>query len=199
MKRISIAGLILCACSVPAASAQKTINCPPTVNWTEFHTIDMARWNPCETVLGVNNVGSLQLKWSYTTGGSVYSTPIVVNGVVYFGSFDHNVYALNASTGAVLWSFPTGDLIYSSVALANGVVYAGSMDGDLYALNARTGSLRWSYPTGPVNVGSPTVANGVVYVGGGSDGVLYALDAKTGALRWSSNPTCWYLESSPAV
>jgi outer membrane protein assembly factor BamB len=32
----------------------------------------------------------------------------VVNGVVYVGSFDDNVYALNAGTGAELWSFTTG-------------------------------------------------------------------------------------------
>ena len=43
MKRISIAAVILSVCFVPAASAQKTITCPTTVNWTEFHTIDMAR------------------------------------------------------------------------------------------------------------------------------------------------------------
>ena len=99
MKRISVVALILCACLVPVAWGQN-ITCPSSVDWTEFHTIDMARYNPCEKVLGVHNVGSLQLKWSYTTGGSVYSTPIVVNGVVYFGSEDNNVYALDASTGA---------------------------------------------------------------------------------------------------
>ena len=37
--------------------------------------------------------------WSYTTGGSIFSSPAVVNGVVYFGSHDHNVYALNSGTG----------------------------------------------------------------------------------------------------
>ena len=32
--------------------------------------------------------------WSYTTGGLVESSPAVVNGVVYVGSYDHHVYAL---------------------------------------------------------------------------------------------------------
>ena len=54
------------------------------------------RWNPCEKVLNVNNVGNLRLKWSYTTGVVVYSSPAVANGVVYVGSDDDNVYALNA-------------------------------------------------------------------------------------------------------
>ena len=36
------------------------------------------------------------------------SSPAVANGVVYIGSGDGNVYALNASTGAKLWSYATG-------------------------------------------------------------------------------------------
>jgi outer membrane protein assembly factor BamB len=53
----------------------------------------MERWNPCEKVLNVNNVGNLSLKWSYTTGGYVWSSPAVANGVVYVGSWDGKVYA----------------------------------------------------------------------------------------------------------
>ena len=33
----------------------------------------------------------------------------MANRVVYFGSiFDYNVYALNASTGALVWNYTTG-------------------------------------------------------------------------------------------
>ena len=55
-----------------------------------------------------------------------HSSPAVANGVVYVGSNDGNVYALNASTGAMLWSYTTGGGVYSSPAVANGVVYVGS-------------------------------------------------------------------------
>jgi len=34
----------------------------------------------------------------------VRSSPAVANGVVYVGSADNNVHALNAHTGAKLWS-----------------------------------------------------------------------------------------------
>jgi len=34
----------------------------------------------------------------------VNSSPAVANGVVYVGSINDNVYALNAATGAKLWS-----------------------------------------------------------------------------------------------
>ena len=133
----------------------------------------MQRWNPYETVLNVNNVGSLQLKWKKPTGGNYNyadptsggpnSSPAVANGVVYFGSLDNNVYALNASTGAKLWSYATGAGVQSSPAVANGVVYFGSGDNNLYALNASTGAKLWSYTTGGGIDSSPTVVNGVVY------------------------------------
>jgi outer membrane protein assembly factor BamB len=57
----------------------------------------------------------------------------VANGVVYAGSWDHNVYALNASTGAFLWQYTTGNEVESSPAVANGVVYVGSQDHNVYA------------------------------------------------------------------
>ena len=98
----------------------------------------MQRMNPFENVLNVHNVKNLKVKWSYTTGGNVGTSPAVANGVVYVGSADGNVYALNASTGAKLWSYHAGG-IDSSPAVANGVVYVGSADGSLYAFGLPDG------------------------------------------------------------
>ena len=88
-----------------------------------------------------------------------------VDGVVYVGSNNGNVYALNASTGALLWSYATGAYVSSSPAVANRVVYVGSADNSVYALNASTGALLWSYITRGFVAGSPALSNGVVYVG----------------------------------
>ena len=77
----------------------------------------------------------------------MYSSPAVANGVVYVGSGDYNVYALDAATGAKLWSYHTGGAVYSSPTVANGVVYVGSYDYNVYALNAATGAKLWSYHT----------------------------------------------------
>ena len=72
----------------------------------EFHRLNMMRWNRCENVLNVKNVRNLSLKWSYATGAHIVgSSPAVANGVVYIGSEDNNIYALDASTGALLWSY----------------------------------------------------------------------------------------------
>ncbi|MEI6293349.1 MAG: PKD domain-containing protein, partial [Methanomicrobiales archaeon] len=106
--------------------------------------------------------------------GAVSSSPAVENGVVYFGSYDNNTYALNAETGAFLWSYTTGSRISSSPAIANGVIYVGSQDNNLYALDAETGAFLWDYTTGGVVTSSPAVENGVVYFGS-RDKNLYAL------------------------
>src|ERR1700730_10595909 len=101
MKRISV--VILCVGFVSVAWGQKP-TCKTYTPWAEFHRHNMRRSNPCERLLNAHNVGNLGLKWSYTTGDTVTSSPAVANGVVYVGSWDNNVYAMNASTGAKLWN-----------------------------------------------------------------------------------------------
>ena len=186
-----------------AAAATSTIPSSPA-DWTQFHRDNMQRWNPYETVLGVNNVGSLQLKWSYPNGAinQMNSAPAVANGVVYFGSYAKDLYALNASTGAELWSYFSGRFfnVVPSPAVANGVVYLGSDEGVVYAVNASTGAELWRYAVGFEVLSSPAVVDGVVYIGSDNypDGDLYALNASTGAKLWSYT-TGIAVTSSPAV
>jgi outer membrane protein assembly factor BamB/tRNA A-37 threonylcarbamoyl transferase component Bud32 len=123
--------------------------------------------------------------------------PTVANGVVYMGSFDDNLYAFNATTGAKLWQAPTKGRIGSSPTLANGVIYIGSDDGILYAFNASNGRYIWSVPTGSVISSSPAFANGLVYVGS-DDHKLYAINANNGTIRWTFT-TGDQVVSSPTV
>jgi parallel beta-helix repeat protein len=139
-----------------------------------------------------------QTLWTYTTGNEVGSSPAVVGGVVYVGSYDHKVYALNATTGALIWNYTTGNLVESSPAVSGGVVFVGSDDGNLYAFDAATGALKWNYTTGNYVESSPVISGGVVYVGSW-DGNIYALDAGTGALEWNYTTAGNVGYSSPAV
>jgi outer membrane protein assembly factor BamB len=195
---LAIAPLWLMLAAAGTSAHAQTSRPPSPADWTEFHRDNMQRWNPYETVLGIGNVGSLQVKWKYHTARLIGfgSSPAVVNGVVYFGSGDGNVYALNVSTGAKLWSYDTGNEVLSSPAVANGVVYFGSLDNNMYAVDAATGAKLWSYPTG-WSVSPPTVANGLVYLGA-EDSNIYALNASTGALVWKY-ATGGQVNSSPAV
>ena len=75
-----------------------------------------------------------QLTWRFTTGSVVFSSPAVASGVVYVASYDHTVYALNATSGAKVWSFTTGNAVLSSPAVANGAAYVGSYSGKVCAI-----------------------------------------------------------------
>ena len=134
------------------------------------------------------------------------SSPMIANGIVYIGSGDHNVYALDAATGALRWSFATGDVVHATPALADGLVYIGSWDRNLYALDAATGRERWRYTTGNDTViynqigiaSSAAIADGLVFVGG-RDGKFHVVDAKTGAVKWVHNNNGGWTIASPAV
>ncbi len=125
-----------------------------------------------------------QTLWNYTTGGFVVSSPTVVEGKVYLGSFDNKVYCLNAATGASIWNYTTGGDVYSSPAVVDGKVYVGSDDGKVYCLSALSGALIWNYTTGGFVDASPTVVGGKVYVSSW-DSRIYCLDAATGTLIWN--------------
>ena len=131
-----------------------------------------------------NNV----LKWSYDELTNPITDPAVADGVVYFGSNDHNLYAIYAENGSGKWKFTTGNMILSAPAVANGIVYFGSTDQKIYAVNAADGSLRWSVHTNStwdsgIGTSAPAVVGGTVYIVS-FDNNLYALNADTGAVRW---------------
>jgi len=134
-----------------------------------------------------------KLLWRYQTGGAVVSSPAVgppatakpnvagvpaQGGLVFAGSADHYLYALDLASGAFRWRYQTGGPISSSPAYANGVVLAGSLDGRLYAVEAATGKPLWSEATGgPIDLSSPAILDGRVFIGS-RDGGLYAYQVK---------------------
>jgi len=125
-----------------------------------------------------------QTIWKYTTGLDVRSSPAVANGIVFVGSNDRKVYALDQYTGAQVWNFTTGSWVTSSPGVADGKVFVGSVDRKVYCLDAATGAHIWNFTTGLGVGSSPAVAYGKVYVGS-YDGKVYCLDAITGAHIWN--------------
>jgi hypothetical protein len=67
-------------------------------------------------------------------GNAVLSSPAVSNGVIYVGSDDHNLYAIDAATGEEMWRFTLDNRVYSSPIVSKGVVYVGSVNGNIYAI-----------------------------------------------------------------
>jgi outer membrane protein assembly factor BamB len=72
------------------------------------------------------------LIWDVKTEGKAYSKAIVAGDVVYWGSGDHHLYAVSASSGKILWQFEADDAVnYPSC--HDGMVFFGSA-GSVYAL-----------------------------------------------------------------
>jgi len=136
-------------------------------------------------------------RWRFKAGGPVESSPLLVNGVLYVGSWDRRVYALGARHGQVIWTFETGGKVKGGAAFADGTVFIGSYDGRLYALDARDGRLLWSADVGSSVYATPLAFHGRIYVGG-LGGDVRAFRVGDGHLLWTRR-TGGYVYSSVAV
>ena len=161
------------------------------------------------------------VKWKFKTGAPVIGSPTVSNGVIFIGSVDSSLYAIDQETGRQKWKFETGGGVVSTPAVAKGLVYFGSYDGNFYCVDEGSGSLKWKFameyekrfeakhlhgqdPKEQIIpdawdffMSSPAVADDRVYFGSGDKNV-YALNAQTGALVWkfATNDT---VHGSPAL
>ncbi|MBN1203056.1 MAG: serine/threonine-protein kinase [Anaerolineae bacterium] len=146
-------------------------------------------------VVGIDLSG--QTVWRFKAKRAVSSSPVEHDGLVFFGSMDWHIYALDIMRGWKVWTFRTNKPVISSPVFGEGKIFVGSVDGNLYAIEASSGKERWRYQAEGQITSSPAYADGAVYFGG-IDGKVYAVEAKNGRLRWSFE-TKGPVPSSPAV
>ena len=139
------------------------------------------------------------LVWSFATGDKIWSTPVIRDGVAYFGSHDENVYAvyLDAERDKrEKWRFPTGGIVAGRPLLFRDTIIVGSFDKRLYALDVGDGSLRWTFEGGNWFWAAAVADESTIYAPS-MDGNLYALNAN-GKLLWKHSMGSAIL-SSPVV
>ncbi len=150
---------------------------------------------------GVETLGNVmpqgEVSKVFTAGAGMHSSPVIAGGIIYAGSRDGKLYAIQESSGQLLWSYRTGSWVDSSATVVNNIVYFGSNDGSFTALNAKTGVKIWDYQVRYPVKSSAAVADGKVYFGC-DDYSIYCLDANTGKKIWSKE-TGGSISSSPAV
>lgn len=147
--------------------------------------------------LGNGNIGfaedldgptdAVDAAWTFAIDSEMYSSPAIVDDVVYVGANDDRLYAVDADAGVEDWNVTTDDEAWSSPAVDDGIVYVGSTSGTLYALDAADGTEAWNRSVGDDVRGPVTVVGDTVYVGlsDEDDSALYALDVADGSERWS--------------
>src|SRR5579871_656577 len=153
----------------------------------------------------INAVSAFQT----SNGKGIWHTPLAnvpmsfleADGVLYIGTNNGGLYALNASDGAVRWHINTGAIL-DDMQVVDGLIYGGVyhsignnvMTGDLVALNTSDGSVKWRFPL-QGDAETIQVSNGRLAVvdtqvtSDQNNGVkirqwLSVLNASTGAVEW---------------
>jgi alcohol dehydrogenase (cytochrome c) len=203
--------LELCVVFIAASlSAQTTFeqlrDAPQTTgNWPTYSgSYSGWRYSPLDQISSAN-AGRLKVKWVYQmpTTHTVETTPLVVDGVMYFTEPPSNVVAVDAATGKRFWRYERVlparinvccGQVNRGVAILGDRVFLGTVDAHLVSLDARTGAVLWDvevadYRTGHSITVAPLAVKNMIVCGisGGEYGIrgfLDAYDAKTGKRLW---------------
>ena len=127
----------------------------------------------------------LEVLWKFEAGkdGAIEATAAIADGVVYVGSFDGNLYAIDLATGKKKWSYKTDLGFSAAAAVRDGRVIAGDSDGKVYCLNAADGAEIWGFEAGGEINGGPNFYKDNVLIGS-QDATLYCVKAATGEKVW---------------
>ncbi len=198
--------------ATPASQATPIVDATPiptaTTGWPLYGNTLAGTKATTSAGISSTNVADLQPLWQIEVGGPVSSTPVIANGVVYTGSYDGNLYAVDLHTGESVWTYATGAAvpepnleiplgITGSAAIDGSTVYVGDAAAVIHAIDAATGDPIWTttvddQPNASI-WSSPVIWNGTIYIGvasvakeAGFRGSVVALDAATGETRWQT-------------
>jgi eukaryotic-like serine/threonine-protein kinase len=135
--------------------------------------------------------------WVFSCEDEIRGTPTYYDGQLYVGSYDNNLYAINATGGEFLWKYPTDAGIVSTAIVYEGNIYFGSEDNRLHVISSANHKVVWTYFTyGPIR-SSPHIAEGHVFIGS-DDAALHAVNTISGRRAWSMDAGAM-VRSTPLV
>ena len=178
-------------------------------NWLAFgRTYNEQRFSPL-TQVNTDTVGGLAVDWylDLPEDRGLVSTPLVVDGILYFVGSMNKVRAVDATSGALLWEHDprvfehtTNDMRAGwehnrGIGIWQDKVISATWDGRLIGIDRASGEEVWSARTTPEGshlyiTGAPKVFKGKVLIGNGGTengptrGYVTAYDADTGEEAW---------------
>ena len=182
---------------------------PPPNLWPTYNGDYSGQRHSTLDQINATNVSSLATAWVYHAtnygaggfGSVIKSTPLEVNGILYFTMPD-NVWAVDARSGREVWHFKYppnegGHIGQRGVAMWGDWLYFETPDCNLISLNAKDGKERWRKQIADVKLEyfctmSPLVVGNHIVTGVGGDsldnpGYLESHDPETGDLQWRWN------------
>jgi len=158
------------------------------------------------------DAASGDVAWCFRSHGEIKASPCTVvnrdgHEHIWIGSFDRNVYVLNASTGALVASAETSSPIYASPvhSASTGLVIVANLRGDVIALDEETCAARWTLTSGHAIFASPRVdEHAQALLLGTVDGVVRAHAISDGCELWTCSAAlgpifatpCWFVQAS---
>ncbi len=129
------------------------------------------------SALSADKDGSMKLVskalWKVDLGAAIVSNPVLADGVLYVGTVDGKLYAIDVVAHGVKWMF-NGDgkvtPIWGSPVLTTNAVFFGDEDGNVYAVSKAEGKALWPEPFA---AGSAVISSGVAV----NDSVIFASNA----------------------
>ncbi len=138
-----------------------------------------------------------KLVWSFASEEEVRSSPVVSQNMVFVGSYDSNLYALDAKNGQFVWKAATNGGVAGTPCLADQMVVVGSEDGNVYAFDQARGQQQWVFRTGGPVRSSPRFHAPMIFFGS-DDYHIYCVEARTGRQVWKTR-TWKSVRSSPTI
>ncbi len=169
------------------------IYCSPAVWKDKVYVGDDLGFLTCYTLK------SGQKLWNFQSGKRIVGTPDVADGVVVFGSADHNIYGLDARTGKERWRVTAGEPVLGAVTIEKGVAYIGASDSTFRAIHIKSGKVLWSYAGIKGYVETKPLIEGNKVIFGAWDNTLYALDKTNGKELWKWTGGLTRMHFSPAA
>ena len=211
--RFAICSILLCAQAFGQSLDPMKLGAPPTDTWPMYNGDYSGRRFSTLNKINDRNINSLSFAWIYranpgASGGSIKSTPLVIDGVMYFTMPDH-VWAIDARTGREIWHFtwPSKGGIHlgnRGLAAYGNWLYFETPDCHLVSLNMKDGKERWHVPICDLDQmyfgsSAPLIVKNHVITGVSGDdldvpGYIESHDPETGALQWR-----WYTYPQPGT
>lgn len=129
----------------------------------------------------------------------IWATPVVSDGIAYFGDLGHKFYAVSIDNCTNKWPNPItlGGGIGSTPLIMGQTIYVGAFDRKFYAIDAETGAFRVLFE-GDGWFWSGIASDGTQLFVPNLDGNLYSVNAETGYVNWKFD-TKGRILSSPVV